>query len=96
MRKKLEAVKKELRTTGRVADRDAYRSLMSVRAQVKERYGEAIHWLRRQGREQEARRFELMHRNLPPVRSEQQLIADALLGKRWQGNDRDNAKGRLP
>jgi hypothetical protein len=96
MRKKLEAVKKELRTTGRVADRDAYRSLMSVRAQVNERYGEAIHWLRRQGREQEARRFELMHRNLPPVRSEQQLIADALLGKRRQGNDRDNAKGRLP
>jgi hypothetical protein len=96
MRKKLEAVKKELRTTGKVADRDAYRSLMNVRAQVNERYGEAIHWLRRQGREQEARRFELMHRNLPPVRSEQQLIADALLGKRRQGNDRGNEQGRLP
>jgi hypothetical protein len=96
MRKKLEAVKKELRTTGKVADRDAYRSLMNVRAQVNERYGEAIHWLRRQGREQEARRFELMHRNLPPVRTEQQLIADALLGKRRQGNDRGNEQGRLP
>ncbi len=95
-RRKLEAVKKELRTTGKVADRDAYRSLMNVRAQVNERYGEAIHWLRRQGREQEARRFELMHRNLPPVRSEQQLIADALLGKRRQGNDRGNEQGRLP
>jgi hypothetical protein len=96
MRKKLESVKKELRTTGKVVDRDAYRSLMNVRAQVNERYGEAIHWLRRQGREQEARRFELMHRNLPPVRTEQQLIADALLGKRRQGNDRGNEQGRLP
>ncbi len=96
MRKKLEAVKKELRTTGKVADRDAYRSLMNVRAKVSERYGEAIHWLRRQGREQEARRFELMHRNLPPVRCEQQPIADALLGKRRQGNDRGNEQGRLP
>ena len=63
MRKKLEAVKQELRTTGNVADRDAYRSLMNVRAKVNERYGEAIHWLREQGREEEARRFELMHRN---------------------------------
>jgi hypothetical protein len=27
MRRKLEAVKRELRTTGKVADRDAYRSL---------------------------------------------------------------------
>jgi hypothetical protein len=96
MRKKLEAVKKELRTTGKVADRDAYRSLMNVRAQVSERYGEAIHWLRRQGREEEARRFELMHRNLPPVRSEQQLMADALFGKRRQGNDRGNEQGRSP
>jgi hypothetical protein len=67
-----------------------------VRAQVSERYGEAIHWLRRQGREEEARRFELMHRNLPPVRSEQQLMADALFGKRRQGNDRGNEQGRSP
>ena len=96
MRKKLEAVKKELRTTGKVADRDAYRSLMNVRAQVNERYGEAIHWLRRQGREEEARRFELMHRNLPPVRSEQQLMADALLGKRRHDNNRGNEQGRSP
>jgi hypothetical protein len=96
MRRKLETVKKELRTTGKVADRDAYRSLMNVRAQVNERYVEAIHWLRRQGREQEARRFELMHRNLPPVRSEQQLMADALLGKRQQGNDKGDEQGRSP
>jgi len=96
MRRKLEAVKKELRTTGKVADRDAYRSLMNVRAQVSERYGEAIHWLRGQGRDEEARRFELMHRNLPPVRSEQQLMADALFAKRRQGNDRGNEQGRSP
>jgi hypothetical protein len=96
MSKKLEAVKRELRTTGKVVDRDAYRSLMNVRAKVNERYGEAIHWLRQQGREEEARRFELMQRNLPAVRSEQQLIADALLGKRRQGNDRGNEQGRLP
>jgi hypothetical protein len=96
MRKKLEAIKRELRTTCRVADRDAYRSLLNVRATVNERYGEAIDWLRKQGREEEARRFELMQRNLPPVRSEQQLIADALLSKRRQGNDRGNEQGRLP
>src|SRR5271154_4752177 len=89
MRKKLEAVKRELRTTGRVADRDAYRSLMNVRAQVNERYGEAIHWLRRQGREDEARRFELMQRNLPPVRSEKQIIAAALIANHASGRDRD-------
>jgi hypothetical protein len=86
MRKKLEAVKKELRTTGKVADRAGHRSLMNVRAQVNERYREAIHWLRQQGREEEARRFELMHRSLPPVRSEKQLIADALVAKQIPGN----------
>jgi diadenosine tetraphosphate (Ap4A) HIT family hydrolase len=96
MRRKLEAVKRELRTTGNVADRDAYNSLMNVRAQVNQRYRGAIHWLRLQGREEEARRFELMHRNLPPVRSEQQLMADTLLGKRRQGNDRGNEQGRSP
>ena len=95
MRKKLEAVKKELGTTGKVADRDAYRLLMNVRAQVNERYGEAIHWLRQQGREEEARRFELMHRNLPPVRSEKQLIADAMLAKRRLGNDRSDDQAKL-
>ena len=96
MRRKLEAVKRELRTTGTIADRDAYRSLMNVRAQVNERYGEAIHWLRGQGREDEARRFEMMHRNLPPVRSERQLIADTLLGKPQQDRARGNEQGRLP
>jgi hypothetical protein len=94
MRKKLEAVKKELRTTGKVVDRDAYRALMNVRSQVSERYEEAIHWLRAQGREEEARRFELMHRTLPPVRSEQQLMADALLARRRQGHDSGNERGR--
>jgi hypothetical protein len=85
MRKKLEAVKRELRTTGTVADPDAYRSLMTARAQVNEHYGEAIRWLRGQGREDEARRFELMHRNLPAVRSEKELIADALISQVRQG-----------
>jgi hypothetical protein len=95
MRRKLEAVKRELRTTGKVADRDAHRSLMNVRAQVNERYGEAIQWLRQQGREEEARRFELLHRSLPPVRSEKQTIADALLGRRHD-HDIGNEQGRLP
>jgi hypothetical protein len=95
MRKKLEAVKRELRTSGRVADRDASRSLMNVRAQVNERYGEAIHWLRQQGREEEARRFELMQRNLPPVRSEKQLVADALMAQQSAGIRKDSGQSRL-
>jgi hypothetical protein len=95
MRKKLEAVKRELRTTGKVADRDAYRSLMNVRAQVNERYDEAVRWLRGQGREEEARRFELMRRNLPPVRSEKQLIAHALVAQHRERNGRDGDHSRL-
>jgi hypothetical protein len=95
MRRKLETVKRELRTTGTVADRDAYRSLMNVRAKVNERYGEAIHWLRRQGREDEARRFELMQRNLPPVLSEKQIIAAALIANQPPGRDRDIEHSRL-
>ena len=94
MRRKLEAVKREAGTTGTVADRDAYRSLMNVRAKVNERYGEAIHWLRRQGREDEARRFELMNRNLPPVRSEKQLIADVLIAQQRSGEARDVENNR--
>ena len=95
MRKKLEAVKRELRVTRTVADRDAYRSLMNVRAKVNERYGEAIIWLRGQGREEEARRFELMHRALPPVRSEKQLIADALIARQPEGKGIDSNQSRL-
>jgi Relaxase/Mobilisation nuclease domain len=94
MRKKLEAIKKELRTAGKVSDRDAYRSLMNVRAQVNERYGEAIDWLRKQGREEEARRFELVLRTLPPVRSEKQLIADALIAQQQAGEPKENEWGR--
>jgi Relaxase/Mobilisation nuclease domain len=94
MRRKLEAVKRELRMTGTVADRDAYRSLMNVRAQVNERYGEAIHWLRGQGREDEARRFELMHRHLPPVRSEKQLIADGLIAQQPAEKSRQGDQNR--
>jgi hypothetical protein len=94
MRRKLEAIKRELRTTGTVEDREGYRSLMNVRAKVNERYGEAIRWLRQQGREEEARRFELMRRTLPPVRSEKQLIADALVAKALLGNQRSNDQER--
>jgi hypothetical protein len=96
MRKKLEAIKRELRATGKVADSNGYRALANVRARVNERYGEAIQWLRQQGREEEARRFELMQRHLPPVRSEQQLIADALLAKQQlhKGEARDQGRAQ--
>jgi hypothetical protein len=94
MRKKLEAVNRELRVTGNVADRDAYRSLNNVRARVDERYREAILWLRQQGKEEEARRFELMHRNLPPVRSEKQLIAEALVIQHRQRQERGGEQSR--
>jgi hypothetical protein len=94
MRRKLDAIRKELLTAGKVSDRDAYQSLMNVRAHVNERYGEAIEWLRKQGREEEARRFELMQRTLPPVRSEKQLIADALVAQQQIGRGKDNEQGR--
>jgi diadenosine tetraphosphate (Ap4A) HIT family hydrolase len=94
MRKKLEAIKRELRTEGKVSDRDAYRSLMNVRAQVNERYGEAIDWLRKQGREDEARRFEIMQRTLPPVRSEKQLIAEALIAQQQIKKGKENEQAR--
>jgi len=94
MRKKLEAIKKELRAAGKISDRDAYRSLMNVRAQVNERYGEAIEWLRKQGREDEARRFELMQRTLAPVRSEKQLIADVLIAQQQIGKGKDSEQDR--
>jgi hypothetical protein len=89
MRRKLESVKRELRATGQVVDRDAYRSLMNVRAQVNHRYAEAIRWLRQQGREEEARRFELMRQHLPPVRSENQEIAAALVAHQHVSPDRN-------
>jgi hypothetical protein len=81
MRKKLERIKKELRETGTVEDRAAHRALLNVRAQVNERYAQAIDWLRSQGRESEAHRFELLQRHLPPVRTEKQLIAEALVAE---------------
>jgi Relaxase/Mobilisation nuclease domain len=90
MRKKLEAVQRELRATGTVTDHDANRSLLNVRAQVNQRYGEAIEWLRSQGRNEEARRFELMRRHLPSVRTEKQLIADALIAQERGGKARDD------
>jgi hypothetical protein len=94
MRRKLEGIKRELRASGRVVDRDAYRSLLNVRAQVNKRYAEAIDWLRHQGRAQEAQRFEHMRRNLPPVRSEKQLIADALTGRNAAARRQDTDQRR--
>jgi hypothetical protein len=94
MRRKLEAVKRELRTTGTVKDRDGYLSLMNVRAKVNERYSEAIHWLRQQGREEEARRFELMQQHLPQVRSEKQMIADAMIAQQQVSPGRNKDQGR--
>jgi hypothetical protein len=94
MRKKLEGIKKELRATGTVDDREAYRSLLNVRSQVNERYREAIDWLRKQGRDSEAHRFELMQRNLPPVRTEKQLIAEALIAQSPMRKEQDKTQGR--
>jgi hypothetical protein len=94
MRQKLEGVQREMRTSGTVEDRDGYRSLMNVRAKVNVRYGEAIHWLRQQGREEEARRFELMQQNLPRVRSEKQLLADALAAQAQVSKGKDHVQGR--
>lgn len=94
MRKKLEAIKRELRNTDQVADPDAYRSLMSVRAQVNERYAQAIDWLRSQGREEEARRFEVMQRDLPPVRSEKQVLAEMLSAEQRRPSERQQDAGR--
>jgi hypothetical protein len=39
---------RELRASGKVADRDPYRSLFNVQAQVNERYAEVIDRLRQQ------------------------------------------------
>ena len=90
MRRKLEAIKRELRSHGQVADAPAYRSLMNVRAQVNERYGQAIDWLRQQGREEEARRFDAMRRDLPSVRSEKQELAAMISA------DSERAAGQRP
>ncbi|MEO7208175.1 MAG: relaxase/mobilization nuclease domain-containing protein [Steroidobacteraceae bacterium] len=93
MRKKLEAVKRELRA-GKGVDPNQYRSLLNVRAQVNERYREAIHWLRSSGREEEARRFELMQKNLAPVKTENQLIAEALTARDEGRAVTDRGQGR--
>jgi hypothetical protein len=88
MRKKLEGIKRELRARGAVQDRETYRSLIDVRAAVNLRYAEAARWLRAQGREEEARRMDAMQRQLPPVRSENALIAEALIARaRAQGHE---------
>jgi hypothetical protein len=63
----------------RRADRDAYRLLTNGRGKVNERYEDAIFLVARAAEDEEVRRFELMHRNLSPVRSEKQLLADALV-----------------
>lgn len=82
MRRKLEAVKRELQAHGKVRDQTAYRALLNVRADVAARWQAGIGFLRAAGREQEARRFEMVLANLPPVQTEQQLIAAALARQR--------------
>lgn len=82
MRRKLEAVKRELKTYGSVQDQAAYQALLNVRADVRQRWQDAIDLLRKTGREEEARRFELTLAHMPPVRTEKQLIADAMVAQR--------------
>jgi hypothetical protein len=84
MRRKLEAVKREVRTDA-IRHPAQYQSLLNVRAEVNERYREAITWLRAQGRAEEAKRFELMQRSLPPVATEQELLARRLAGQPHSG-----------
>ena len=59
-----------------------------------ERYRDAIAWLRSRGREEEARRFELMQRNLAPVKTENQLIADTLVAHNEETRDERVAADR--
>ena len=88
MRRKLEAVKREARADT-LRDPVQYQALLNVRAEVNERYREAIDWLRGQGREEEARRFELMQRAMAPVATEQELLARSLVGQQsGAGRDR--------
>lgn len=95
MRKKLEAVAREVRAGGRMEDREGTQALLNVRAQVTERYREAIEWLRTQGREDEAQRLEMMHRNLPPVRTEQQLIAERLIALSLKHKEQSRQQDRI-
>lgn len=83
MRRKLEAVKRELRTYGSVQDKAAYQALLNVRADVRKRWQAAVDLLRKAGREEEARRFERTLANMPAVQTEKQLIAQALMARRW-------------
>ena len=92
MRKKLEAVRRKLQA-GNGVDATQYRALQNVRARVNERYRDAIQWLRSRGRKEEARRFELMQRNLAPVKTENQLIADTLVAHN-EGHTMDGQEQR--
>ena len=76
MRRKLEEVRREALVGANHADE--LRALLNVRANVNERYREAIAWLGANGRGDEAIRFELMRRNLAPVQTENQRIASDL------------------
>jgi len=97
MRKKLEAVKKDLRAFGSVEDQGAYRALLDVRDQVSSRYRDAVTWLRGEGREEEARRFELALASLPPVRTERQQLAEQVFGvQRPPLAPRDPSEGERP
>jgi hypothetical protein len=87
MRRKLEAVKKELRARGSVEDTVAYQALLNVRAAVHTRYDQAAAFMRSQGREAEARRFEAIKHSLPAVRTEKQMIADAVMAQARGGRE---------
>lgn len=87
MRRKLEAIKKELRERGSVEDKQAYQALLNVRSAVNSRYDEAAAYMRSQGREAEARRFEATKHSLPAVRTEKQMIADAFMAQARGGRE---------
>lgn len=75
MRKKLEALKRELRSSGAVQDQAAYAALLQSRAEVHGRYRDAARYLRGQGRLDEAMRFEAQLASLPAVQTEREQLA---------------------
>lgn len=91
MRRKLNAIRKELRERGTVDDQKAYQALLSGRSAVEERYRATIGYLIQHRRHEEARRFALALQALPPVRTENQWIAAALLAQRQRTPQRTPA-----
>lgn len=67
---------------GSIADREANRWLMKCAGHGQRALHTGNPVASTTGARREARRFELMQRNLPSVRSERQLIAEALRAER--------------